>query len=140
MLSERNSKTLNLLKLLAEQIAQTLTKNKDISEQMALMTSFLRDTKYLFNQGTEIINAKSLKIFATFQPFLNDIQSENVDCSYISEKEKLKNPLKYGINPKTFKLLSNINKSIVTHASKDNYSFGTAFDEDFMVMMSELIF
>ena len=80
MLKEKNSKTLNLIKVLAEQIVQTLTKNKEISEQMALMTSFLRDTKYLFNQGAEIINAKSLKIFATFQPFLNDIQSENVDC------------------------------------------------------------
>ena len=120
-MNEKNSKTLHLLKILAEQIVQTLTKNKDVSEQMAFITSFLRDTKYLFNQGIEIINAKSLKVFATFQPFLNEIQSENVDCTYISEKEKLKNPLKYGINPKTFKILSTINKNIVTKATKDNY-------------------
>ena len=58
----------------------------------------------------------------------------------MAEKEKLKNPLKYGINPKTYKLLSTINKNIVMNSSKDNYSYGTAFDEDFMVMMSELIF
>lgn len=88
----------------------------------------MRDTKYLFNQGTEIINAKSLKIFATFQPFLNEIQSENVDCSYIAEKEKLKHPLKYGINPKTFKILSDINKAIVTHSPKNSRAFGTAFN------------
>ena len=121
MMNEKNSKTLHLLKILTEQIVQTLTKNKDVSEQMAFITSFLRDTKYLFNQGIEIINAKSLKVFATFQPFLNEIQSENVDCTYISEKEKLKNPLKYGINPKTFKILSTINKNIVTKATKDEY-------------------
>ena len=81
-----------------------------------------------------------MKVFATFQPFLNEIQSENVDCTYISEKEKLKNPLKYGINPKTFKILSTINKNIVTKTTKENYPSSTAFDEDFMVMMSELLF
>ncbi len=104
------------------------------------MTSFLRDTKYLFNQGSEIINSKSLKVFATFQPFLNEIQSENVDCRYISEKEKLKNPLKYGISPKTFKIVSRINQDIASFSNKDQYSFGTPFDESYMVMMSELIF
>lgn len=118
MIKEKNSKTLNLVKILIEQIVQTLTKNKDISEQTALVTSFLRDTKYLFNQGSEIINSKSLKVFATFQPFLNEIQSENVDCRYIAEKEKLKNPLKYGISPKTFKIISKINQNIASYSPK----------------------
>lgn len=129
-----------MIKILIEQITQTLTKNRDISEQIAHVTTFLRDTKYLFNQGTEVINSKSLKIFATFQPFLNDNQSENVDCRYISEREKLKNPLKYGINPKTFKILNKINQEMVTNGHKEALGVGTPFDEHFMVMMSELIF
>jgi hypothetical protein len=100
----------------------------------------MRDTKYLFNQGTEIINSKSLKIFATFQPFLNELQSENVDSKYISEREKLKNPFKYGINPKIYKLLSKVNNQIVECSASQKKGLGTPYDESFMIMMSELIF
>lgn len=52
----------------------------------------------------------------------------------------LKNPLKYGINPKTFKIISKINQDLVGFSDKEPHSYGTAFDEGFMVMMSELIF
>jgi hypothetical protein len=52
LLKEKNIKTLSLIKILLEQIVQTLTKGKDISEQVALITSYLRDTKYLFNPGS----------------------------------------------------------------------------------------
>jgi hypothetical protein len=81
-----------------------------------------------------------LKIFATFQPFLNDNQSEDVDCRYISEHEKLKNPLKHGINPKTFRVLTRINQEIVEGARREALGIGSPFDERFMLMMSELLF
>lgn len=34
------------------QITQTLTKNIDISNYLAYYTPLLRDTKYMFNQGS----------------------------------------------------------------------------------------
>jgi len=36
--------------------------------------------------------------------------------------------LKYGINPKTFRILNRINYQIVVASSKQGYSFGTPFD------------
>jgi hypothetical protein len=45
---------------------------------MAAYTPLLRDTKYMFNQGGEMINSKTLKTFASFQPFLNYQQSVDV--------------------------------------------------------------
>ena len=80
---QKNSKLQLLLRILIEQITQTLTKNKDISNQLAYYTPLLRDTKYMFNQGGEIINSKTLKTFASFQPFLNEQQSRGVDSPYI---------------------------------------------------------
>lgn len=52
-----------------------------------------------------MINSKTLKMFASFQPFLNEEQSRKVDSPYICESEKIKNPKKYGISPKLFKLI-----------------------------------
>ena len=52
---------------------------------MATYTPLLRDIKYMFNQSGELISSKPLKIFASFQPFLNDEQSRNVQCSLISD-------------------------------------------------------
>ena len=60
LLQERNSKTITLVKILIEQITQTLTKGREISEQVALMTSFLRDTKYLFLSIYRFISKQSL--------------------------------------------------------------------------------
>lgn len=68
---EKNSKLQQLLRVLIEQITQTLTKNVEVSNQMAYYTPLLRDTKYMFSQGGEMINSKTLKTFASFQPFLN---------------------------------------------------------------------
>lgn len=59
------------MKIFLQQITQTLTKNVEVSNEMAYYTPLLRDTKYMFNQGGEMINSKSLKVFAFFQPFLN---------------------------------------------------------------------
>lgn len=39
------------MKILVQQITQTLSKNNDVSNQMAYYTPLLRDTKYMFNQG-----------------------------------------------------------------------------------------
>lgn len=36
--------------------------------------------------------------------------------------------------------MSRINQNIASYSSKERYPFGTPFDEDFMMMMSELIF
>ena len=45
---------------------------------MAFYTPLLRDTKYMFNQGGEMINSKTLKTFASYFPFLNEQQSIGV--------------------------------------------------------------
>lgn len=50
---------------------------------MAIYTPLLRDTKYMLNQGGEMINSKTLKTFASFYPFLNEQQSKDVVSSYI---------------------------------------------------------
>lgn len=39
------------MRVFLQQITQTLTKNGDLSNQMAIYTPLLRDTKYMFNQG-----------------------------------------------------------------------------------------
>lgn len=101
----------------------------------------MRDVKYLFNQSSEIINSKSLKVFATFQPFLNDYQSVATACKYLSESEKLKNPEKYHINPLTLKIMAKINLEITSSLCKEERDdTQTPFNESFMTMMSALIF
>ena len=123
MIKETNIKLISLFRILIEQITQTLTKNKDLSNHMAYYTPLLRDTKYMFNQSGEIISSKPLKIFASFQPFLNDEQSKGVDSISISEIEKLKNPLKYGIEPKMFKILDSIQTTLLSKSEEDIFSF-----------------
>ena len=90
----------------------------------------------MFNQSGEIISSKPLKIFASFQPFLNDEQSKGVDSIYISEIEKLKNPLKYGIEPKMFKILDSIQTTLLSKSEEDIFSF---LDEEFITSMSYLL-
>lgn len=51
MKEEKNYKIQHLLRILIQQVTQTLTKNTDLSNEMANFTPFLRDTKYMFNQG-----------------------------------------------------------------------------------------
>ena len=51
MKSEKNFKLLHLLKILIQQITQTLTKNSELSNQMAIHTPLMRDVKYMFSQG-----------------------------------------------------------------------------------------
>lgn len=51
MRGEKNVKIQHLLRILVQQTTQTLTKNTDLSNQMALYTPLLRDTKYMFNQS-----------------------------------------------------------------------------------------
>ena len=46
---EKSSKQLILVKVLLEQILQTMTKRKVPSERVALSTSLLKDLKYIFN-------------------------------------------------------------------------------------------
>jgi hypothetical protein len=84
---EKNSKQLLLVKILLEQILQTITKNKTISDRVALSTSLLKDVKYIFNPAGEVLNTKSLKQFAScYQPFLNNVQSEGVDSEIVAER------------------------------------------------------
>ena len=52
----------------------------------------------------------------------------------------LKYPYKYNINPKIVKILNQISLSIIKNSHKEALGLGTPFDENFMVMMSELIF
>lgn len=51
MKNEKNFKLLQLLKILIQQITQTLTKNKELTDQMAFYTPLMRDVKYMFSQG-----------------------------------------------------------------------------------------
>lgn len=74
-----------LIKVLIEQITQTLTRDSDVSYSVAIATGYLRDTKQMFAPSGELINNKTLKTFASHQPFLNEIQSQGVTCKYISE-------------------------------------------------------
>ena len=46
---EKSSKQLILVKVLLEQILQTMTKGKVPSERVALSTSLLKDLKYIFS-------------------------------------------------------------------------------------------
>jgi hypothetical protein len=85
---------------------------------MANYTPLLRDTKYMLNQGGEMINSKTLKTFASFYPFLNYQQSKGVDSPYICESEKIKQPKKYNISPKLFKLIDSA-LSILQSKSED---------------------
>lgn len=73
---EKSCKQLTLVKILLEQILQTIKKNKIVSERVGLSTSLLKDLKYIFNPAGEVVNTKSLKQFAScYQPFLNSVQS-----------------------------------------------------------------
>lgn len=68
-----------------------MTKDPISSYRASLSTSLLKDLKYIFNPAGEVLNTKSLKQFASYQPFLNNVQSEGVNSDIISEREKLKN-------------------------------------------------
>ncbi len=111
---EKSIKQLVLIKILLEQILQTVTKSKAASHRVSLSTSLLKDVKYIFNPAGEVLNTKSLKQFAScYQPFLNNVQSEGVqDCDFIAEREKLKNMKKFAIDPKTCKLLNRLSLSM----------------------------
>ena len=103
---------------------------------MAYYTPLLRDTKYMFNQGGELISSKPLKIFASFQPFLNDEQSVGVKSDFISESEKLKNPKEYRIAPNLFKVLDSVQTVLLSRAEDEIFSL---YDEEFITSMSKLL-
>jgi hypothetical protein len=103
---------------------------------MAYYTPLLRDTKYMFNQGGELISSRPLKIFASFQPFLNDEQSKGVNSKYICEGEKIRQAEKYGISPQLFKVLDSIQNTILL---KEEDGIGYLYDEEFITSMSALL-
>ena len=109
-----NSKHLYLIKSLIEQITQTLTKNSEVSRSVAHTTGFLRDTRQLFSASGELISNKTIKNFVSHQPFLNEVQSRNVQCEYISEIERVKYPERYNLDPKVYKLINAINWKIAS--------------------------
>ena len=110
--AEKNCKLLHLLRILIQQITQTMTKNPELSEQMAYYTPFIRDVKYMFTQGGEIIGSKPLKQFVSFQPFLNGQQSQGVDSSLICESEQIIK-CSNGIDPFLFCLINRVNNILI---------------------------
>ena len=103
---------------------------------MAHCTPFLRDTKYMFNQGGEMINSKTLKMFASFQPFLNEQQSSGVKSEFVCESEKIKHPYEHGLTPKLFRL---IDSTITILDSKGEEDSSLVYDEEFLTLVSSLI-
>ena len=113
--SEKNFKLLHLLKILVQQITQTLTRNSELSNQMAIYTPLMRDVKYMFSQGGEIIGSKPLKMFVSFQPFLNEEQSRNVESEFVCESEKILN-CSDGVDPFLFTLIQEANRILNSRA------------------------
>jgi hypothetical protein len=70
-----------LTKMLVEQITHSVKKNPDLAEQVAIYSPLLRETRHLFNPSRELVNNKTLKTFATYQPYLNTLQSEGMQDS-----------------------------------------------------------
>ena len=121
-----------LTKMLVEQMNLTVNKTPALAEQVAIYSPLLRETRHLFSPSRELVNNKTLKIFATYQPYLNAIQSECMQDSgleYIAEVVKTKNPLLYKLDIKAHKIMNIINLKIMN----------SVYDEEFILLMSELI-
>lgn len=116
---------------------------------MATHTPLMRDVKYMFSQGGEIIGSKPLKMFVSFHPFLNDEQSRGVQCALASESEKIVNCLG-GLNPELFELINKANSVLMSRSEALYRSQGEnsirmndedlfSFDSSFIALMSTLI-
>lgn len=119
-----------LMKLLIQQLTQSVTRDSRLSEQLAVYSPLLRESRFLFNPSKELVNPKTLKIFASFEPVLNAQQSAGVsNCQFVSDVAKVADPKRYGLDVKVHKLINTVSCKI---------SFGE-FDEEFILFMSELI-
>lgn len=75
------------------------------------------------------MNNKTLKTFATYQPYLNALQSECMEGSgleFIAEVIKAKNPELYNMDVKSHKIMNVINGKIIN----------SQYDEEFILAMS----
>jgi|JI6StandDraft_1071083.scaffolds.fasta_scaffold09415_11 hypothetical protein len=119
-----------LLRLLIQQLTQSVTRDGRLSEQLAVFSPLLRETRFLFNPSRELVNPKTLKIFASFEPVLNVQQSEGVEnCQFISDVLKVNDPKKYGIDVKVHRLVNTVSSKI----------YCNELDEEFILFLSELL-